>query len=142
MRFEHSTEIDATQQRVWDAISNLEAWQNIVTTIEDLEILTPPPVDTGSRVRLKQFKLPEGTWTVTGWTPPSAFEWQQQESGVTSVAGHRIEALGPDRARLSLTLDMRGLLIPIMGRFYKNLINDYMRREAEGMKRAAESRSG
>jgi len=59
--------------------------------------------------------------------------------GVTSVAGHRVVALGPGRARLTLTLDMRGLLIPIMGRFYTKLVNRYLNLEAEGMKRAAES---
>ena len=34
---------------------------------------------------------------------------------------------------------MRGLLIPIIARFYKELTNRYMNLEAEGMKRAAES---
>ena len=60
-------------------------------------------------------------------------------SGATSVAGHRVEALGEGRARLTLTLDMRGFLIRIIGRFYKDLTNRYMNLEAEGMKRAAET---
>ena len=34
---------------------------------------------------------------------------------------------------------MGGPLIAIFGRFYKDLTNDYMTREAEGMKRAAET---
>ena len=34
---------------------------------------------------------------------------------------------------------MRGVLIAIIGRFYKDLTNRYMNPEAEGMKRAAES---
>jgi hypothetical protein len=34
---------------------------------------------------------------------------------------------------------MRGLLIPIVGLFYKDLTNRYMALEADGMKRAAES---
>jgi hypothetical protein len=34
---------------------------------------------------------------------------------------------------------MRGLLVPIFGRFYKDLTNRYMPLEAEGMKRTAES---
>ena len=59
--------------------------------------------------------------------------------GATSVAGHRVDALGDDRARLTLTLEMRGLMISIIGRFYEKLTNDYMTLEAEGMKRAAES---
>ena len=136
MRFEKSIEIDAPQQRVWDVLSALEAWPQRIDTVE---LLTPAPITKSSRVRLKQPKLPEGTWDITVWDAPSYFEWTQQESGTTSVAGHRVEALGEGRARLTLTLDMRGLLIPIMALFYKKLTNDYMNLEAEGMKGAAES---
>jgi hypothetical protein len=90
-------------------------------------------------VRLKQPKLPEGTWDVTVWDAPSYFEWTQRTGGTTSVAGHRVEALDANRSRLTLTLDMRGMLIPIVALFYKKLTDEYMALEAEGMKRAAES---
>jgi uncharacterized membrane protein len=139
MRFEESIEIDASQQRVWDVLSDLEAWPQRIETVDAVELLTPAPMAEGSRVRLEQPKLPAGTWDITAWDAPSYFEWTQKESGITSVAGHRVEALGEGRARLTLTLDMRGLLIPVMGRFYKGLINRYMNLEAEGMKRAAET---
>ena len=139
MRFEQSIEIDATQRRVWDVLTDLEAWPRTVDTVEELEILTPPPIDVGTRVRLKQPKLPEGTFTVTEWTAPSFFEWRQQSTGATSVAGHRVEALGPDRARLVLTLEMRGLMISIVGRFYRDLVREYLQREANGMQAAAEA---
>jgi uncharacterized membrane protein len=139
MRFEHSIEIDATQQRVWDVLSDLEGWPQRIETVDLVELLTPPPLATGSRVRLKQPKLPEGTWEITVWDAPSYFEWTQRTGGVTSVAGHRVEALGEHRSRLTLTLEMRGLPIAIVGRFYKGLTNRYMSLEAEGMKRAAES---
>jgi uncharacterized membrane protein len=139
MRFETSIDIDAPQQRVWDMLSDIEGWPQRVETVETVELLTPAPLASGSRVRLKQPKLPEGTWDVTVWDAPSYFEWTQKTGGTTSVAGHRVDALGEDRARLTLTLDMRGLLIPIIGLFYKDLTNRYMRLEAEGMKRAAET---
>lgn len=139
MRFEKSVEVDASQQRVWEVLSDLEAWPQRIETVDEAELLTPAPIITGSRVRLKQPKLPEGTWEITAWVAPSFFEWTQKTSGVTSVAGHRVEALGTARARLTLTLDMRGLLIPIVGLFYRSLTERYMDLEAEGMKRAAES---
>ena len=139
MRFEHAIDIDASQQRVWDVLSDLEAWPRRIETVDLVELLTPQPISTGSRVRLKQPRLPEGTWDVTVWKAPSFFEWRQQTGGVTSVAGHRIEAAGPGRSRLTLTLEMRGLLVPIIGLFYRGLTNRYMTLEAEGMKRAAES---
>ena len=139
MRFEKSIEIDAPQDRVWEVLSDLEAWPQRIETVDTVELLSPAPITTGSRVRLKQPKLPEGTWDVTVWDAPSFFEWTQKASGVTSVAGHRIDSLGQDRARLTLTIEMRGLLIPIIGLFYRDLTNRYMTLEAEGMKRAAES---
>ena len=139
MNFEKSIEIDASQQRVWDVLSDLQAWPERIETVDTVELLTPGPISKGSRVRLKQPKLPDGTWNITIWDPPSYFEWTQKESGVTNVAGHRVEALGEGRARLTLTLDMRGFLIPVFGRFYKGLTNRYMNLEAEGMKRAAET---
>jgi uncharacterized membrane protein len=139
MRFEKSIEIGAPQQRVWDVLSDLEAWPRRIETVDTIELLTPAPMTTGSRVRLKQPKLPEGTWDITAWDAPSFFEWRQRTGGMTSVAGHRVEALGDGRSRLILTLEMRGLLVPMVALFYRKLTNDYMTLEAEGMKRAAEA---
>ena len=139
MRFEQSIDIDAQQQRVWDVLSDLEAWPQRIETVDAVELLTPAPVGEGSRVRLKQPKLGEGTWEVTVWDAPSYFEFRQQSGGVTNVAGHRVEALEAGRSRLTLTLEMRGLLVPVFGRLFKGLTNRYMTIEAQGMKRAAES---
>ena len=139
MRFEQSIEIDASQQRVWDVLTDLDAWPRRIETVEAVELLTPAPLTVGSQVRLRQPKLPEGVWDVTVWDAPSYFEWTQKATGATSVAGHRVEALGEGHARLTLTLDMRGFLIPVVAVFYKGLTNRYMTLEAEGMKRAAEA---
>jgi uncharacterized membrane protein len=139
MRFEESIDIDAQQERVWEVLSDLEAWPGRIETVDVVELLTPAPVSKGSRVRLKQPKLPEGTWDITVWDAPSYFEWRQKSGGITSVAGHRVEMLEEGRSRLTLSLDMRGPLIPVIGLFYRGLTNRYMTIEAQGMKRAAES---
>ena len=139
MRFEHSIDIDAGQQQVWDVVTDIESWPERIETVDEVEALTPAPIGVGSRFRLKQPKLPEGTWEVTAWDAPTFFVWRQKASGVTSVAGHRVEALDEGRSCLTVTLEMRGLLVPIFGRFYRDLTNRYIGLEAEGMKRAAES---
>ena len=139
MRFEQSIDIDARQQRVWDVLSDLESWPQRIETVDVVEFLTPAPVGVGSRVRLKQPKLPEGIWEITAWDAPSYFEYRQRSGGATTVAGHRVETLAEGRSRLTLTLDMRGLLVPVVTLFYKGLTNRYMTMEAQGMKRAAES---
>jgi len=64
MRFEKTIEIDAPQQRVWDVLSDLEAWPPRIETVDVVELLTPAPITKGSRVRLKQPKLPEGIWAL------------------------------------------------------------------------------
>ena len=138
MHFEQSVDIDARQQRVWEVLSDLEAWPQRIETVDVVELLTPGPVGEGSLVRLKQPKLPEGTWEVTVWDAPSYFEFRQKSGGITTVAGHRVEALGDGRSRLTLMLDMRGPLVPVAALF-KGLTNRYMTVEAQGMKRAAES---
>jgi len=139
MHFEHSIDVDSGQQRVWEVLTDLEAWPQRIETVDAVELLSPAPLGKGSRVRLRQPKLPEGIWEVTVWDPPSYFEFHQQSGGVTNVAGHRVEALDDGRSRLTLTLNMQGLLVPVFGRIYKGLTNRYMTLEAEGMKRAAES---
>jgi uncharacterized membrane protein len=139
MRFKESIDIDAQQERVWEVLSDLEAWPRRIETVDVVELLTPAPMSKGSRVRLKQPKLPEGTWDITVWDAPSYFEWRQKSGGITSVAGHRVEMLEEGRSRLTLSLDMRGPLIPVIGLFYRGLTNRYMTIEAQGMKRAAES---
>ena len=139
MRFEQSIDIDARQQRVWEVLGDLEAWPRRIETVDAVELLTPAPMGKGSRVRLKQPKLGEAVWEVTVWDAPSYFEFRQQSGGITTVAGHRVEALGEGRSRLTLTLEMRGLLVPVFGRIYSGLTNRYMTTEAQGMKRAAES---
>jgi uncharacterized membrane protein len=88
MRFEQSIDIDAKQERVWEVLGDLEAWPQHIETVEVVELLTPAPIGEGSRVRLRQPMLPEGTWEVTAWEAPSYFEFRQTSGGVTSIAGH------------------------------------------------------
>ncbi len=139
MRFEQSIDIDAPQQRVWDVLTDLEAWPQRIETVDVVELVTPAPLGEGSRVRLKQPRLPEGIWEITVWDAPSFFEYRQQSGGVTSVAGHRVEALEEGRNRLTLNLEMRGLMGAVVAVFFKGLTNRYMTLEAQGMKLAAES---
>ena len=139
MRFEQSIEIDAPQPRVWDVLTDLEAWPQRIETVDVVELVTPAPLGVGSRVRLKQPRLPEGIWEVTVWDAPSFFEYRQRSTGVTSVAGHRVEALAEGRSRLTLNLEMRGPLVAVVAVFFRDLTNRYMTLEAQGMKRAAES---
>jgi carbon monoxide dehydrogenase subunit G len=139
MHFEQSVDVDARPQRVWDVLTDIEAWPQRIETVESAELLTPPPMGAGARIRLRQPRLGEGTWEVTAWEAPAFFEFHQKTGGITTVAGHRVQELEAGRSRLTLTLDMRGLLVPIFGRIYRDLTNRYMTTEVQSIKRVAES---
>ena len=138
MHFEESIDIEADQQRVWEVLSDFEAWPRRIETVDVAEVLTPAPVAIGSRILLKQPKLPDSTFDITVWDAPSYFEMRQKSGGMTTVAGHRVEVLEEGRSRLTLSLDMRGPMI-IVAMFFRGLTNRYMTSEAQDMKRAAES---
>ena len=101
MHFEESIEIESQQQRVWDVLSDIEAWPQRIETVDMSSRSRPAPLAVGSRIRLKQPKLGEGIWVLTVWDAPSYFEWRQESTGITSVAGHRVEALEEGRSRLT-----------------------------------------
>ncbi len=138
MHFEESIDIDAHQERVWEVLSDFEAWARRIETVDVAEVLTPAPVAIGSQIFLKQPKLPDSTWDITVWDAPSYFEMRQKSGGMATVAGHRVEVLEEGRTRLTLSLDMRGPLIAVAALF-KGLTSRYMTSEAQDMKRAAES---
>ncbi len=52
MRFEQSIDIDAARQRVWDVLSDLEAWPRQIETVHVVELLTPGPITVGDRVHV------------------------------------------------------------------------------------------
>lgn len=124
---------------MWDVLSDLTSWSRHAETVEDLELLTAPPIGEGTRIRLKQTSTPEGNWDITTWEPPTYFELRQKKRTVNTVVGHRVEPLGDQRARLTLTLDMTGILIPIIALFARGMTTRLLAREADDLKRAAEN---
>jgi uncharacterized membrane protein len=44
MHFEKTIEINAPQQRVWDVLTDLQAWPQRVETVDSVALLTPPPI--------------------------------------------------------------------------------------------------
>ena len=140
MRFEKSIDIDAPQQRVWDVLSALEAWPQRIETVDVVELLT------SGADRQRQPRAARAAEATRGLPGTSRSGMRRPTS-----SGHRSRPARPASPATAskrwktaghvstLTLDMRGLLIPIMTLFYKKLTNRYMNLEAEGMKRAAES---
>ena len=69
MHLEVSTSISAPAERVWATIIDVERWHEWTASITGAEKLEPGELKVGSKVRVKQPKLPPTVWTVTSLEP-------------------------------------------------------------------------
>ena len=87
----------------------------------------------GSRVRIRQPKLPAAVWSVTDWQPGRAFTWENRAPGLLVTASHRL-APRADGCRLELELVFSGLFAGFVARLARDLNQRYLAQEARGLK--------
>jgi hypothetical protein len=83
--------------------------------------------------------MPTVVWTVTALEAGCEFEWRIANPGLKTVAIHRLRAVGPERSRVTLTLDWHGPLAPLVRLRYGTLSRRYVATEAESLKRRCEA---
>ena len=135
---QHSVTVAAPPERVWELITDVEGWPALVPTVDAVERLDDGPLAVGSRTRLQQPKLPEAVWTVTELDPGRSFTWASSSPGVAITAGHVVEPHA-DGSRLSLSVDISGLIAPLGWLMTKSLTKRYVETEAASIKAAAEA---
>lgn len=138
MRFAASVDIGAAPERVWQVLTDVERWPEWTETMRRVERLDSGPFGLGSTVRIEQPRLRPAIWLVTELTPGASFSWTSTTAGVTSVAGHRLTATGAGRVRVEVSIEMRGVLAPLVGLLAWPLTRGYLRTEAAGLKRRCE----
>lgn len=136
MRFEKIIEIDAEIGAARSVLFDLESWPTMTESIDSLERLDTGPLRVGSRVRLKQPRLPRTEWTVTEVSEDS-FTYESKSLGMRVVARHELTARGSGTS-LSLALEMTGPLSPVVGGLGGSLTRKYIEMEAQGFKAKAE----
>ncbi len=135
---QHTLTIAAPPEQVWEVLADVGRWPERIPTVDAVERLDSGPLAVGSRTRLKQPRLSEAVWTVTGLTSGSSFTWQSRSPGVSVVAAHDVEP-HPEGSRLTLTLTMYGPLSGIGWLMTKSLTRRYVETEAASIKKAAEN---
>ena len=134
---QHSVTIAAPPQRVWEVLVDVERWPERIPTVDSVERLDTGPLAVGSRTRLRQPKLPEAVWTVTEVHEGRSFTWASTSPGVAIAASHVVEPHA-DGSRLTLAIDITGLLAPVGWLMTRKLSQQYVATEAASMKAAAE----
>ena len=82
MRFEKVVTIAAPAQTVWNLLTDIESWPRLTASVTSIERITPGPLEVGSRVRIKQPRLPEAEWVVTELVEGQRFVWESASPGV------------------------------------------------------------
>ncbi len=140
MGFEVVIGINASEERVWATLTDVERWPEWTSSMTSVTRIDSGAFGVGSQARIKQPKLGTMTWTVTELTPGHSFVWEAKRPGLTLVAGHNLSSGGDGSVNLTLTVEQKG---PV-GRLFEPLTEKSAKRfvqlEAEGHKRRAETR--
>ena len=139
MDIERSIEIVAPRATVWGVMADVERWPEWTASVTSVELLDQAPFGVGSRVRIRQPRLPVAVWTVTALEVERFFIWQAVVPGLKTVAGHRVDATRSDGARVTLALSWSGPLAPLIRLLYGRLSRRYVETEAQGLKRRCET---
>lgn len=134
-------DIDASPERVWAVMSDVERWPEWTDTVTAVTRLDADSLGLGSRVRVEQPKLPPTEYVVTEFDPGEGFTWVATGPGVRTTARHRIEPLGGSGSRVRLSVEQSGPVGRVMGRlFFTRLTDRYLATEAAGLKARSEGR--
>ena len=136
--YEEGVAVHAPAEAVWGLLVDVEQWPSWTASVQAVSRLDPAPLRVGSRVRIWQPRLPAATWTVGHLSPGRSFSWASQRTGVRTVADHRVEAL-PEGCRVTLELRQSGALAGLSRLLFGRLVRRFVRMEAQGLKRRAES---
>jgi len=138
MRFETEVEIDASRDRVRDALIDVERWPQWTESINEVT-LEGGRLVVGARARIRQPRMPLLVWVVTRLQAGKAFDWQTSSAGVTTTGIHELEPLGDDRTLLRLSVEQSGVLSGLIGVLTGSRTRRYIELEARGLKCAAEA---
>lgn len=130
-------DVDAPPERVWAVMTNVAAWPQWTASVTEATRLDSGHFDVGSRVRIRQPRLPVAVWTVEEVESGRSFTWVTGLPGFRSRAHHLVERRR-EGSRVTLEIDQRGLVGEVVGRFMANLTERYLNLEAVGLKRRAE----
>jgi hypothetical protein len=138
--FRTCIDIAAAPERVWEIIRDVERWHEWTASITRIERLDDGPLRLGSRALVHQPRLPPNRFEVTALEDGRGFTWETRSPGLRGAGHHWIERTGSG-CRVTLGVDFRGLLAPLIARLYGGLTQRYIEMEAAGLKARAETRA-
>ena len=125
MRYETSRTTTAEPARLWAVVSEVERWRDWIDVYQEVRRAEPGPLRVGSTTRVKQRGLAAGDWTVTELDEGRMFAWESKQPGVRIVGRHTVTA-EPGGSRLTLELEITGLLSGVVSALYGKRSREYV----------------
>jgi uncharacterized protein YndB with AHSA1/START domain len=141
MEFSITTDVDASPDRVFAVMTDIEKWPEWTPTVTRVERLdgSSLPLALNNRIRIVQPKVPPAEWTVTALEAGRGFRIVSRAPGATVVANHWIEPLRDGKgSRVTLSVTFSGWLGKVIARLMRGLNERYLAQEAAGLKRRSE----
>jgi uncharacterized protein YndB with AHSA1/START domain len=135
--FRTSVRIDASPERVWEVMSDVEHWHEWTPSVTSIRLLDDGPLAVGSNALIRQPRFPAAKWKVTELEPARGFTWVNSGPGVRVVAHHSIVP-ATDGCRVTLALDYHGVLGGFLGRLAGGITERYLGYESRGLKARSE----
>jgi carbon monoxide dehydrogenase subunit G len=138
IHIERTVNINASPERVWAVMVDVERWPEWTESMKSVERLGSWEFGVGSRAKLRIRRSPNANvWTVTELTPNRSFTWRTNSGGVKGVAAHIIEPDG-NGSKVTLTVDLSGIVATLFGPMIGGQSRKNVEMEAEGLKRRSE----
>jgi uncharacterized membrane protein len=136
MEIETAIEINATPDRVWDVMKDVERWPEWTDSISRVSLDAGEP-KLGARAKIKQPRFPTMTWKVTQLEPGRGFAWVSSGPGYETVATHAIEATAAG-SKVTLSVKQTGWMSHLMP-WVSAISRRYVEMEAGGLKQRSEA---
>jgi uncharacterized protein YndB with AHSA1/START domain len=137
-QFSITFDVAAAPDRVWTVMSDTDRWPEWTPSVTKITKLDDGPYVVGSRAIIRQPGFPPAFWRVTAIEPGRSFTWVSPGPGFKMFAHHWVEAT-PTGSKVTLSLDLQGLLGGLFGRLTKGITERYLKMEATGLKARSEN---
>jgi uncharacterized protein YndB with AHSA1/START domain len=138
VRYETTAETSAAPEQVWRALTDVESWPDWMTSYTRVRRLDHGPLVAGSSAEVEQPGLRRAVYRVTDLTPRVEFTWTSMSAGIRTTARHVALPRGGGGTVLTLQVEQRGLLAPLIALILGRKIRAFLRIEAAGLCSAVE----
>lgn len=130
--------INAPRALVWPILADVENWPVWAHSFSSMRRVDQGRLGVGSRVVIKQPKLPAGRWTITEWNREQSFKWMSKRFLFVATGDHVLIDYG-EHCLFMQSLRFQGVVGELAAHSGRALITAYMALEAQGLKRFSEA---